>query len=614
MIKMRYEIILNQSRLDTELVRKIFVAVFSLLKIGEIARILAIRDGVFIRFYLETETRSQEKRLPIALPNLDEITINFSKVTDMRVISSFPRIILQTQKNLVELFNKYDEAETLVITGRKLGTWGKFSEALYTKSQKYIFPVANFYNLTIDFRKSPNYLYTKKRKYLKLEKSLHFFNSDQRRAIAKVDAYPYLGENYYLPLDNYDYIAHSLVIGATGSGKTKFLSNLIEQINKRGACRVIAIDPHAALKEDIGGLKDTKIFDFETDERAMNLFKVSAKDSIVGTDITLSLIKSILADSYNSKLERLARAAIFLLIEKGDFNFANLRRLISDAVYRNQILSELNGYLPESIENFFGHDFNELKSESYNEAFAPLVSLIDELQFLPAFYHNYHNSLEYELFQNKIMLFSLDQSKLGQTVQKTIVGLILNQLFILMQGANFDEHIIIVIDEIAVVENPIIMRFLSEARKFNVSVVLASQYFSQITNTLRQSIFANVANYFCFRVAYEDAKLLTEHLNIDYSDESLEAKYKLLSTLPARKACLRLSRNGVLGSAFLAETLDFAPKSATGLLSSFNPASRIANENARASTGATRKYDFESTVRITDLMRENSTSRRKING
>ena len=54
MIKMRYEIILNQSRLDAELVRKIFVAVFSLLKIGEIARILAIRDGVFIRFYTIT--------------------------------------------------------------------------------------------------------------------------------------------------------------------------------------------------------------------------------------------------------------------------------------------------------------------------------------------------------------------------------------------------------------------------------------------------------------------------------------------------------------------------------------------------------------------------------
>lgn len=614
MVKMRYEIILDQSILNAEMVRKIFVAVFTFLKNGETARLQAVREGVFIRFYLETETRSSEKRLPIVLPSLEGITINYSKVVDTERPSMLPRIILQSQKNLIEIFNKFDDSESLVITGRKFGNWGKFSEALFTKTQKYIFPVANFYNITVDFHQAPNYLYSKKRKYLKLEKSLHLFSSDKRGAIARVDAYPYLGENYFLPLNGFDFMAHSLIIGATGSGKTKFVSSMIEQIHKHSPCRVIVIDPHDAIKDDIGGLDDAKIIDFETEARNINLFKTSARDSVIGTDITLTLIKSIIGDSFNPKLERLARASVFLLIEKGDFNFTNLRNLITDSVYRNQILSELKGYLPQSIENFFGHDFNELKTGSYNEAFAPLVSFIDELQFIPTFYRNYQNTLEYELSQNRITIFSLNQSRLGENAQKTIVGLILNQLFILMQRVHFDEHVILVIDEVAVVENPILIRFLSEARKFNVSVVLASQYFSQITNELRQSVFANVANYFCFRASYDDAKLLADHLNINYSEPGNEAKYRLLAGLPSRKVCLRLSCSGRLGTAFLADTLEFYPKPAPLLpLSSgelVEQAARPQNTEDEVSILSSLKPN----ANIFELMKENSTSRRKVNG
>ena len=69
-----------------------------------------------------------------------------------------------------------------------------------------------------------------------------------------------------------------------------------------------------------------------------------------------------------------------------------------------------------------------------------------------------------------------------------------------------EEHIIFVVDEVAVVENPILRRFLSEARKYNVSLVLAQQYFSQISDELQKSIFANVLNYYIFRVSISDAR------------------------------------------------------------------------------------------------------------
>ena len=609
MVKRRYEVVLNEGRLDFETVQKLFSSVFLFLKQGEIARFSAYLNGVFIKFYLETETRASLRQLPASLPGLEGIAIHPGENLSEEISRVFPRVTFQTEKTLAEVFNKFEDAYKLEIVGRKIGTWGKFSETLYTKTEKYIFPVVDFHNLSIDFKKSPNFLYTERKKYLKLEKSLQFFGSDDKNAVIKVDTYPYFSGDYFLPLSNFDFMCHSLVVGATGSGKTKFLSNFIEQVSKKDFCRVVVIDPHDALKNDIGGLPETKVFDFETAERSLSLFNTTAKDAVVSTDITLNLIQSMIGAQYNSKLERLARSSIYLLIEKGEFNFKNLRKIITDSLYRNETLKALSGYLPESIENFFGQDFNELKTGSYNEAFAPLISFIDELQLLPVFYRDLSNNLAYELFKNKTTIFSLNQSKLGKNVQKVISGLVLNQLFVLMQQKPFDEHVIIVIDEVAVIENPILIRFLSEARKFNVSVILASQYFAQISENLKQSIFANTSNYFCFRVSYDDARLLSDHLNLEMSEEEIEEKYKLLSTLSTRKVCLRLSKNGRLGTAFLGHTLDFEPKPEKRSFS--DATNEVAEEK---STEKVNPKLLKSKARIFDLMKENSTSRRKING
>ena len=68
----------------------------------------------------------------------------------------------------------------------------------------------------------------------------------------------------------------------------------------------------------------------------------------------------------------------------------------------------------------------------------------------------------------------------------------MQQLLTIIQKQEISEHIIFIIDEVAVIENPILSRYLSEARKYNLSLILASQYFSQISNELKNSIFANI--------------------------------------------------------------------------------------------------------------------------
>ena len=71
---------------------------------------------------------------------------------------------------------------------------------------------------------------------------------------------------------------------------------------------------------------------------------------------------------------------------------------------------------------------------------------------------------------NSFTLFSLNQAELGEKVIKIISNLILGNIFQLVQKKMFDKHIIFIIDEFAVIQNPILSKLLSESRKYNLSL------------------------------------------------------------------------------------------------------------------------------------------------
>lgn len=426
--------------------------------------------------------------------------------------------------------------------------------------------------LSIDFAQHSRFLYKKDaKKYLNIEKSLHLLKNEKQDAVLKVDTFPYLSGDYYLNLNEYDFDVHSLVVGASGTGKSKFISNFVSNLAKREEYRdkykVVIIDPHAALEEDIGGLELTDVIDFKTLENSIDLFVNAGKDTIVSTELMLSLLKGLMADQYNSKVERVLRHSIYTLLVKQDLSFNNIRRIILDTNYRNQLVRELEDKLTDSTIDFFSTDFNELKTKSYQEAISPIISLIDEMQMLPAFSTNLkQRSMKQVIDENFLTVFSLDQSVLGEKVTKTIAGLVMQQMLELVQSYAFDQHIIFIIDEVAVVENEILHRFLSEARKYNLSLMLAQQYFNQISDGLQKAIFANVLNYYIFRISREDAVILEGNVQMEMAvHNSFHARREMLTKLARRECIVRVSSYGKVLTAMKARTLDFesVPKQKT---------------------------------------------------
>ena len=467
--------------------------------------------------------------------------------------------------------------------------------------------------LSTDFEGNKRYFYKNSPKYLEINKILHLLNTDSNNALLSVDTFPYLQGNFYLNQNNFSFDKHSIILGSSGCGKSKFISLLINNINKNESLKrkykVVVIDPHAALEQDIGGIG--KVIDFKSSLDSIDLFINNNDDIVASTELLLDLLKSLIADQYNSKLERVLRHSIHLLLTDESFNFRNLRRLILDLEYRNELIKKLKYNLPISVIDFFLSDFNDLKTKSYGEAISPIIGFIDEMEMIPVFNTEQHSeNLKDTIHENFLTLFSLDRTKLGDKVTKTISGLIMQQLLTIIQRQEIAEHIIFIIDEVAVVENPILSRYLSEARKYNLSLILAGQYFNQISEKLKNSIFANVINYFIFRVSKLDANVLVDNFNMKIPlDDSRDRKIKLLTELNNRECIVRMDSNGVLLPAFKGVTLDYT--SIPRIKRTINNDNNNGNINDKPNNSKT-NFSLNSNVNLKDILISNSSSRKVV--
>jgi len=193
--------------------------------------------------------------------------------------------------------------------------------------------------------------------------------------------------------------------------------------------------------------------------------------------------------------------------------------------------------------------------------------MVDEMQLQPSLVGESGTSLAKTIQENFLTVFSLNKVSMGEKVVKTIAGLLIQQIFLLAQTGSFNEKIILVIDEVSVVQNPALAQILAEARKFNLTVILAQQYFGQVEKDLRDAIFSNVYNYYTFKVSEEDARALEGNLNIDLPKEVIESerekginltdlKVKIMTELHPRECLVRVLANGQVAPCVKAVTVD----------------------------------------------------------
>lgn len=437
---------------------------------------------------------------------------------------------------------------------------------LFSKQHLALFP-AHFFKLNL--LESQNYIFSTLPYYVSLEKTLNLLQTDKTNALFSVQGFPYSVNDYYLSLGSYQFDKHSLIVGASGSGKSKLIQLLVDRIgdfgNARDAYRVVVIDPHASLDEDLQHIAGSKIINLGNE--SAQLFPDSNADISAATELTTTLFQSLLTSQYNPRLERVLRFSVYVLLTAQIMTLDNLKIFLIDLDTRLQVLEHVQGYVPQNIQQFFTNDFNELRTQFYNEAILPIVSLVDEMQLQPSLVGEAEKSLAKTINDNFLSVFSLNKVSMGEKAVKTVAGLLIQQIFLIAQARTVPYKLILIIDEVSVVQNLALASILSEARKFNLSVIITQQYLSQVDSSIRDSILGNVVNYYVFRVSEEDASYLQGNMTIEIPNEIIEKerakgldeskiKMKLLTSQSVRDCLIRVSANGQIMPAIKATTID----------------------------------------------------------
>lgn len=585
-----FEMFLLKDQIDQAAWKGLMLGISQYIGFLKTWRLIVSIEKSTVRYFIGTN-----KDVGLLSNNLEGVVLRPIAGDDVKLpdTNSIQRFVQYVEGgNLLDLKEKYQvkratELTTVDLSIRTLGPdkahvkmqlFFKNKAGQYSVNKKNLFALPD-HLLAVDFVANTKYMRRKQPKYLDIQKALHIMQGSNVNAVFEVDTFPFRPTNYFLPLNSYDFEKHSFIIGASGSGKSKLITLIVDRLTKSGGLqnnfRVVVIDPHAALAADLKHIPNSTVIDFKGQEEGAELFGGEGTDVSAATELTGTLFKSLMADQFNPKLERMLRFSLYVLMTAQAMSLDNLKRLVLDVDFRNQLVNHVKDYVPANIVTFFGADFNEMRTKYYNEAIVPIVTLVDEMQLQPSLAKTGSEgaSLSKLIGDNFLTVFSLNKVSMGEKVVKTVAGLLIQQIFLLAQAHAFNEKVILIVDEVSVVQNPALASILAEARKYNLFVFLTQQYFGQIEKPLQDAIFTNVSNYYVFRVSEEDARSLEGNLTIEIPKEILKAekekglkesdvRVQMLTSLNVRECFLRLSSNGQLLPCVKAKTLDVGPAQA----------------------------------------------------
>ena len=185
--------------------------------------------------------------LPPVLGELGEFLIKKSdKALKEKFKIGMPYILTDSYKTILDVFDKFDTRKLQKIKNVKITFWAYkhnnyFSTThIFLKNEdgkiinRKVFLNNEIYKfVSIDFSTHIRFFYEKSEaKYLDTKKVINALASNKENAILKADVFPYLQEELYLNLRNYDFAKHSVVIGASGTGKSKLISSIVKNLSQ----------------------------------------------------------------------------------------------------------------------------------------------------------------------------------------------------------------------------------------------------------------------------------------------------------------------------------------------------------------------------------------------
>jgi hypothetical protein len=324
-----------------------------------------------------------------------------------------------------------------------------------------------------------------------------------------------------------DRAIHFYVVGASGTGKSKFLEFLIRQDIEKGNGFGV-IDPHGDLVEDVKGylaltlpkeeLEERVILIDPTNERYTVAFNPLEKlEGVSSAEIAAELVeafKKIWWDSWGARMEDLLRNTLISLIE-AKLTLDNLPRFLIDEDFRENVMERVQ----HPIAKRYFERFNSLAPRTREEWMESTLNKVnaflsdDRIREIFSFEKSSFNLREI-IDNKKILLIKLDRGRLKENAD--LIGSLLMTKIRMAAFSRSDvpkERRIpfyLYIDEFQNFATQTFIDTLSEARKYGLSLIMAHQNLSQLPKDLQDSILTNCGIQCYFRVSRRDAEILAK--------------------------------------------------------------------------------------------------------
>ena len=335
-----------------------------------------------------------------------------------------------------------------------------------------------------------------------------------------------------------DRTRHQYVIGKSGSGKSALLSYMARQDVQRGE-GVCVVDPHGDLIEDIlcyvpkERAKDVVVFNPSDTERPMGLNLLEAytdeqKDR-ASLDAMEIFIKLFGNEIFGPRIQHYFRNGCLTLMddEEEGATLIDVPRLFVDDEFQHYKVGKCKNPV---VRSFWEHEIAKTGAREKEEMipyfsakFGPFITntTIRNIIGQPKSAFDVRQIMD----DGKILLVNLSKGKIGDT-NAQLLGLIfvnkINMSALSRADVPQEERkpFYLYVDEFQNFTTDAFATILSEARKYNLALIMAHQYIGQLVaktsayeqqNTkLRDAVFGNVGTMLSFKIGAEDAEYMAK--------------------------------------------------------------------------------------------------------
>ncbi len=333
----------------------------------------------------------------------------------------------------------------------------------------------------------------------------------------------YQGESFSVTLDTNQRLRHIHVIGATGTGKSTLLLNLIIQDVNNGL-GVTVLDPHGDLIDRITESipehrhGDVILLDPADSEYPIGLNILSAHSEIEKNVLSSDLVAVFkrLSTSWGDQMTSVFSNSILAFLESSERGtLLDLRRFLVEAGYRNTFLQTVTD--PEVVY-YWQKEFPLLSGKPQASVLTRLDSFLRPKLIRNMMAQKQGLDFANILNNRKILLAKLSQGLIGEENAYLLGTLIVSKIHQVAMARQLlrpeeREPYYLYIDEFQNFITPSMASILSGSRKYNLGLILAHQELKQILSRdaeIASSVLSNPGTRICFRLGDADAQKLAD--------------------------------------------------------------------------------------------------------